>query len=496
MTAIDRKTFLKRGTVSLAALTTMAGPFGGLVARAANGPKTAPGGNGGYGPLMEIPEADSGEVLLHLPEGFQYRVISRGVVPSGPNAHPGDLMTDGFNTPGRSDGMGAFSWRGRTRLVRNHEITFDPGHFGPEETAFDTRSGGGTTTLELTRDNRVAASWTSLNGTNFNCAGGATPWGTWLSCEETVNGPDANINFLGQTMILDEQHGYLFEVPAGQDLEELRKGTPITSAGRFAHEAVAVDPATGIVYQTEDDFAYWSGFYRYVPPNNPFRDKRIEDGGRLQILGVVPAGASGPVTTNLSNDQEVGVTYRTAWIDIEDPNPTFPTGIGNDPASRVVFQEGEAKGAAQFSRLEGIDYFGRRMYIVSTEGGGPFAGGNGSAGFGDGWGQVWVYDLNSETITLLFESPEQSTLDLPDNITISPRRKSVLLCEDSSGDNFLRGLTRDGLLFDFALNRHPNAFGDEFAGATFSSDTQTLFVNLQATGITYAIWGPWQRGLL
>jgi Bacterial protein of unknown function (DUF839) len=94
------------------------------------------------------------------------------------------------------------------------------------------------------------------------------------------------------------------------------------------------------------------------------------------------------------------------------------------------------------------------------------------------------------------ESPGKDVLDLPDNITVSPRRKSVLLCEDSTGDNFLRGLTQDGQLFDFALNRFPGAFGDEFAGATFSPNTQTLFVNLQATALTYAIWGPWERGLL
>ncbi|MGH3111304.1 MAG: alkaline phosphatase PhoX, partial [Gaiellaceae bacterium] len=256
-----------------------------------------------------------------------------------------------------------------------------------------------------------------------------------------------------------------------------------------------VDPATGIVYQTEDDFAYWSGFYRYIPPNNPRQDKRIEDGGRLQVLGVIPPGASGPVTVNLSNDQDVGVTYRTGWIDIEDPDPTIPNGTLNDPATALLYREqAEPQGAAQFSRLEGIDYFNRRMFIASTEGGGPFPGGNGSAGFGEGFGQVWVYDIRSETITLLFESPDQDVLDLPDNITVSPRGKSLLLCEDSSGENFLRGLTQDGQLFDFALNAFPGRTTDEFAGATFDQDT--LFVNLQATGVTFAIWGPWQRGPL
>jgi secreted PhoX family phosphatase len=203
------------------------------------------------------------------------------------------------------------------------------------------------------------------------------------------------------------------------------------------------------------------------------------------------------VSIDLSRNQTVGATYRVAWIDIEDPDPVFPQGIENDPAARLVYLEGESKGAAKFSRLEGIDYFNRRIFVVSTQGGGPpFAGRPATGGFGDGWGQVWMYDIRSETLTLVFESPAQSVLDMPDNITISPRGKSVLLCEDSSGANFLRGLTQDGLLFDFALNAWVGNTGDEFAGATFSPDTQTLFVNMQATGATFAIWGPWQRGLL
>jgi hypothetical protein len=485
MAKATRRTFLKQSAAALGAVGAATGPFGGLAARAANGTKWARE-NGGYGPIGPVGEADTGQVLLHVPADFEYRILNR----------VGDPMSDGFATPARADGMAAFSWHeGRIRLIRNHEVTFDPGHFGPAATAYDTRSGGGTTTLEVTRERKLAGVWASLNGTNFNCAGGATPWGTWITCEETVNGPDANIAFTGARLNLNEKHGYLFEVPVSRGPGELVEGEPIRSAGRFAHEAVAVDPATGIVYMTEDDFAYWSGFFRYLPPNNPHRDKRIADGGRLQVLGVVAESASGPATVNLSNNQRIGVTYRVAWIDIENPDPAaLPA--ANDPASRVVFQEGESKGAAQFSRLEGIDYFDRRIFLVSTEGGGPFPGGNGSAGFGDGFGQVWAYDTRAETLTLVFESPGKAVLDLPDNITISPRRKSVLLCEDSADANMLRGLTQDGLAFDFALNVFPGRTTDEFAGATFSPDTQTLFVNLQATGATFAIWGPWERGLL
>ena len=484
--ALDRRSFLKRGVVSAAALGTAVGPFAGLSARAANGGKFAPD-NGGYGPLVPIGEIDSGDVLLHLPEGFKYRKLSQIGMP----------MSDGFPTPARSDGMAAFrapgrEGRGRTRVVRNHEVLFQSPAIGPADKAYDARTGGGTTTLEVSQNRQLVDSWVSLNGTSSNCAGGATPWETWITCEETTNGPDANRTFIGTTIDIEQKHGYLFEVPASRGLGELVEGTPIRQAGRFAHEAIAVDPASGAIYQTEDDFAYASGFWRYLPPNNPFWDKRVEDGGRLQILKI-----AGRPNADLSRDQQVGVPLPVEWVDIEDPDPVFPQGIENDPAARLVYLEGEAKGAAKFSRLEGIDYFNRQIFFVSTQGGGPpFVGRGPTGGFGDGWGQVWVYDIRSKTVTLLFESPSQAILDMPDNITITPRRKAVLLCEDSSGANYLRGLTQDGLLFDFALNAYPGATGDEFAGATFGPDTQTLFVNLQATGVTFAIWGPWQRGLL
>ena len=472
---------MKQGAAALAGLGAAAGPFGGFAARAANGPKWAQE-NGGYGPLLPTREEDTQQVLLHLPDGFHYRQLSA----------IGKPMADGVPTPARSDGMAAFSVGGRTRVVRNHENLFELPAFGDVSKAYDPRSGGGTTTLEVTSDRRLAGDWVSLNGTNANCAGGATPWETWITCEETTNGPDANKTFTGATINVTQKHGYLFEVPASRGPGEYEKGTPIRSAGRFAHEAVAVDPASRIIYQTEDDFAYASGFWRYIPPNNPFQDKRVADGGRLQVLAV-----DGKPNIDLSHGQTVGTTYPVKWVDIEDPDPTLPQGIENDPAARWLYQhEAEPKGAAKFSRLEGIDYWNRRIFFVSTQGGSPTPTPNLGGGFGTGWGQVWMYDVRSETLTLVFQSPSQQVLDMPDNITISPRGKSVLLCEDSSGQNFLRGLTQDGLLFDFALNAYPGRTSDEFAGATFSPDTHTLFVNLQSTGVTFAIWGPWQNGLL
>ena len=424
---LDRRSFLKRGAVSAAALGA-AGPFAGLTARAANGGARFAAHNGGYGPLVPVGEADTGQVLLHLPEGFEYRVLSRIGTP----------MSDGFPTPARSDGMAAFKSGGNTRLVRNHEVLFEVPAIGPADKAYDKKTGGGTTTLEVTKDRTLAGSWVSLNGTSANCAGGATPWDSWITCEETTNGPDANRTFVGTTINIEQKHGYLFEVPASRGANQLEKGAPIRSAGRFPHEAIAVDAGSGAIYQTEDDFAYASGLWRYLPPNNPFQDKRVADGGRLQILGI-----KDQPNADLSRNQQVGVRLKVEWIDIDDPDPVFPQGIENDPAARLVYLEGEAKGAAKFSRLEGIDYFNRQIFFVSTQGGGPpFVGRPPTGGFGDGWGQVWVYDIRTEKLMLLFESPSQAVLDMPDNITLSPRHKTVLLCEDSSGANYLRGLTQ------------------------------------------------------
>jgi hypothetical protein len=106
-----------------------------------------------------------------------------------------------------------------------------------------------------------------------------------------------------------------------------------------------------------------------------------------------------------------------------------------------------------------------------------------------------MYDTKAETLTLLFESPGPDVLDFPDNIIVSPRRKSVLMCEDSSSGNMLRALTTDGQLFDFALNAISGG-ADEFAGATFGPGGQVLYCNMQSNGLSHAIWGPWHRGLL
>jgi hypothetical protein len=139
------------------------------------------------------------------------------------------------------------------------------------------------------------------------------------------------------------------------------------------------------------------------------------------------------------------------------------------------------------------------VYFTSTQGGGPAeTGPDPVGGYGNGFGQVWAYHCRAQKLQLIYQSPDRDTLDFPDNVTTS-RRGTLVLCEDNTQDNYLRGLSRGGQLWDIALNRLTSSTGvdrsgDEFAGSTFSPDGHTLFVNIQASrGMTFAIWGPWER---
>ena len=473
---IDRRTFLRRGAGAAIGAAACAGPFQGFLAAGA-APLDRDRSHGGLGPLGPVPDARDGVVRLHLPQGFSYRSFSL----------TGEPMSDGTPTPGRHDGMAAFPGRrGGTVLIRNQEVNGPVGAFGDPALAYDPAAGGGTTTLVVSPTGELRHIAPSLTGTQMNCAGGPTPWRSWITCEETVNGPDVGNDFTGQdNTLLTRPHGYLFEVPVdGQPTRE-----PIRSAGRFAHEAVSVDPHSGVLYLTEDNFGFASGFYRYRPPVDPRWARRVTDGGVLEMLAV-----RGRPNADLSVGQAPGATYDVEWVRIDDPDPTF-TGIPtNDEAIQAVGNQGRAAGGAIFSRLEGTTASHGRIYFVSTQGGATAAGDEPPAGFGDGRGQVWALEPRARRLTLVYESPAAATLDLPDNVTAG-RWGSLVLCEDGTNDNYLRGLTPHGALFDVALNRIAGREGEEFAGATFSPRHRTLFVNIQASqALTFAISGPWHRG--
>lgn len=423
----------------------------------------------GFGELVPTATLNTKEIYLELPKGFQYKVFGK----------VGSVMTDGRKTPRAHDAMATFQSGGDMRIVRNHEINDQIPKDGAAIGAgshYDETAGGGTTTLIINPKTReLVRDFVSLSGTLNNCAGGATPWGSWISCEETT---------LGQTKIITKQgkeiggfakpHGYCFEVSASANNN--LPPVPLRAMGRFVHEAVAVDRKTGIVYLTEDNNP--SGFYRFLPN----RHKRLAQGGTLQVLEI-----KNKSNFDTRKNQIVGSVLQTKWLKIENPDPSEA-----DTDSLAVFKQGMKNGAALFARLEGCfaDEKGR-IYFASTSGG------------DNKGGQIWLYEANGRDegrLTLVFESPDRQILDMPDNICPSPKGNLIYICEDSdyglygaTEGNFIRILTPNGKIADFAKNITPGKEKSEFAGATFSKDGKTLFVNVQAAGVTLAIWGDWKN---
>ncbi len=418
----------------------------------------------GFGPVRPVRDETTGLELLALPEGFRY--LSFG--------WRGEPMADGQRTPGAHDGMAVIHEAdGIATLCRNHEVTSAGRPIGREDQSYDSRGAGGCTNLRFNlNEGRWIDARPSLSGTVRNCAGGPTPWGTWLSCEETVLGAGDIVD--DEPVGYRESHGWIFEVPP----EGATEPVPLKDMGRFVHEAIAVDPETGYVYETEDRGT--AGFYRFVP-NEP---GKLAKGGQLFMLK-----ADG--VTDTRRGMTVGKTFDVSWVPIEDPQRRHRPG---EKDARGVHQQGAEQGAATFARLEGCWAGNRKIYFTATSGGDKQA------------GQVWQYDPREETLTLVFESPGNEILDMPDNMAVSPRG-GIVLCEDGRvAPQRLQGLTPDGRLFTLAanniqLNREVGSFrgdfrGNEWCGACFSNDGKWLFANIQTPGVTFAITGPWRDDLV
>ena len=412
----------------------------------------------GYGPLAAAKTNNTGETLLALPQDFQYTVLGK----------TGTQMFDTSPTPAAHDGMAAFSVNNQLRLVRNHEVNIRIGNAGSAvgPNAYDPLAAGGTTTLIIDpKTHEVVRDFVSLSGTLLNCAGGATPWNSWISCEETALGRAKVKNSDGKDEGgFEKGHGYCFEVSAAAD--EAVTPVPLNAMGRFVHEAVAVDSQSGIVYLTEDRPT--AGFYRFIPR----QQGQLAAGGRLQMLAIQNQPGFDTRTR-----QKSGTPLPAMWVDIRNPDPAEA-----ELDDLAVYKQGIHLGAATFSRLEGCFYGNGAVYFTSTDGG------------DHSLGQVWEYvpfGKDQGHLTLLFEPTDASILNMPDNICLAGR--NLLICEDNKMKTYLRVLTPRGQVFDLAKNIAPGHEIEEFAGVTFSPDGQTLFLNLQVPGMTFAIWGPWER---
>ena len=417
-----------------------------------------------YGPLV-------GDLngVLDLPEGFHYRVISVS----------GSPLSDGFITPGLPDGMATFPGPdGLTIIVRNHEMLpyQVPGPFGnlnelygkiDAQKLYDRGEGltphlGGTTTLVYdTKNQKVVSDFLSLAGTSRNCAGGPTPWNSWITCEETVirKGPGTDGDYR-----CERDHGYNFEVPATHEIA-LAEAVPLVDMGRFNHEAVAVDPETGIVYETEDrDDGL---IYRFLP----HKPGELPAGGKLQALKFVETTS---LDTRNWNEQtvETGKQYAVEWIDMAEVT---------SPEDDLRYR-GFDGGAARFARGEGMWYSKGQIFFACTNGGKAHT------------GQIWRFlpaqtgSAEADKLELFIEPNDAAILEAADNLTVSPWG-DIVTCEDRENGARLIGITPDGRLYPLAQNH----LRTEWAGATFSPDGSTLFANLQHRGMTVAITGPWNK---
>ncbi len=444
----------------------------------------------GYGPLVPDPDG-----LLDLPAGFSYTVLA--VAGNSGNPVPATTLSDGGEpSPSRYDGTGSFRARsGGWVLVSNHEngdgISYPVSMPVPHRDGVTYDAGqafGGTTSITVDRRGRRVREVVSLAGTLSNCAGGVSPWGTWLSCEESEQLADPAKG-------IEKDHGYVFEVRPFEPTNPAN-AHPVKAFGRFPHEAVVVDPRSGHVYLSEDAGSPNGLVYRWSPDRRSARRRGFEhladDAGTLEAMYCTDRGRFVP---DLSVYSRLGTTLTVRWKEVPDRDARttsvrkqFDHLAKDATGAYTVPVSGPGGPITRSRKFEGMWWGDGGFYVDAS-----FARtSDGSAAEHDG--QIWFVDPKRGTITLKSSyaytpGDQDSDPDGPDNITVSPYG-GLVVCEDGDGANHLVLDDLRGHTAFLALNRQDS----EMAGANFSPGGPFLFANSQDPGVVFAITGPWRRG--
>ncbi|GAB2680517.1 alkaline phosphatase PhoX [Thalassiella azotivora] len=503
MPDVDRRAVLRAGVTAV-----LAGHLTGAGWVSADSDPPTPGR--GRTVLDPVRDLRDGQVRLALPRGFRYRSFD----PAGADLTA--AAAAGAVVPAGHGALGAFRAARRPglfTLVRDHDLT-DPatGAGVPVAAAdgavHDPAAPAGTTTVVVDGVGEVRESRVSLAGTLANSGGGVMPWGSWVTCEGTVAGPDVQPAVEADVQsgptptqspggptapALTDRHGYLFEVPA----DAVGDGLPVRAAGRFAHRGVALAEGEGAYYLTEDAGTAPSGFYRYAPPSDPDRSGRLEDGGRLSALAV-----HGRARHHLEAEDRVGATFNVEWVEVDEPDPAFTVRDGRpevDAATAVQHVGAQSRdgGAALFAGLGQVVVVDGVVYFAAPHGGGgrqdwkdgdpPLA-----DGFGRGNGQVWAYHPRRQLLELVAVTRRGDSLTRPHALAGGPSG-SVLLAGPGTVGHRLRLRQPDGTAVEVARTRDAAA-DSEVTGAVLSPDGRTLFASLRgAEDVSVAVWGPWER---
>ena len=291
------------------------------------------------------------------------------------------------------------------------------------------------------------------------------PWGAWVTCEETVNGPDVGPDFTGASNVPLHQAARLRLRGAGQPLP----AGPVDAEAD--HAAPAGSPTRrcrstrkgGHLYLTEDNFGFPSGFYRYMPPSAP--DARRPARGRRHAADAQgqgrrqrpPRGASRRRARRTTSSGSTSTTPTSS-------SPTRPASPRRPRTTRrsARRQPGPGPGRGPLLPARGPGLRRRRRLLHLHPGRRPAETGPTPtpAGYGKRLrpGVGLRHRARSKLRLRLPVAGPRRTLDLPDNITTS-KRGTLVVCEDSAGDNYIRGLTRKGELLDIALNRLRSSTG-------------------------------------